>query len=136
VLYNRANNGGLGLSGTMSGHTLSITPGFQSSHTFLGEHSSLVSPRSEATLASTSTMLAHAPLNSTTETPHHPPASSSSTSHPPKSATLPYQNQPNSIFYPSSNQSPITSYLNRNNYINSSSRVISSSTAQKAGNLF
>lgn len=133
VIYNRANNGGLGLTSTISGHTLSITPGFQSSHTFLGgEHSSLVSPRSEATLASTSTMLAAHPFNSTAETiqPNTMGA---------KSATLP--NQPvggNSMFYPSlnANQSPISSYLNRNNYINSSSRVITSSAAQKAGNLF
>jgi actin-binding LIM protein len=124
LLYNRSNGGG-GLSSTISGHNLSVTPGFQTSHTYFGgEHSSLASPRSAATLSSTSTILAAPQLNSSAAEggPHTGM----------KAATLPAQQQLNSMFYPSSNQSPTSSYLNRNNYINSSSRVISSSATQKA----
>lgn len=126
VLYNRSNGG---LSSTISGHTLSVTPGYHTSHTYFGEHSSLASPRSAATLSSTSTILAPAQLNSSTIEGAGPHTGM-------KAATLPAQQQLNSMFYPSSNQSPTSSYLNRNNYINSSSRVISSSATQKAGNLY
>ena len=112
-IYNGPTNRTYTLSSTMSGHTFSVTPGPQStlaSSTFFNDTTgggSMTSPQSANTIGSSTTVTNNQPSSST----------------PNKSATLPVNNN---NFSTCSNAS--SSYLNRNAYVNSSSRLVSPGT--------